>query len=297
MKAITGRSLRIYLADGTPSGIRHAELVNWTGQALVCPRRRISELSSWQESARPGIYFLSGRDPQTDRLLVYIGEAEHVAKRLKSHALEKDFWTTAILFSSKDDNLTKAHVKYLESRLLEIAGTAQRAKLVNRKPSSKPSLPRADQDAMEEFLDPLTLLMGALGYRFLEPVEGASHDHQQKRPETSTTMATELFFLRSEKKGVNASGYPTDDGFAVLQGSTGVLEAAGSADALRARDLAQLLNEGAIEKDGALFVVKRTIEVSSSSRAAMLLMGASTSGPRNWKRKDGRSLKDVEAGV
>jgi hypothetical protein len=53
-----GKSIRIYLADATVTGIRYAELVNWTGHAITCPRNRLSELKMWQEAAKPGVYFL-----------------------------------------------------------------------------------------------------------------------------------------------------------------------------------------------------------------------------------------------
>ena len=108
-----GKSIRIYLADGTVTGIRHAELVNWTGQAIACPRNRIGELSGWDESKRPGVYFLFGYDDVVGQPIAYIGEAENVLYRLQSHVMNKDFWNEVVFFTYKDKNLTKAHVKYL----------------------------------------------------------------------------------------------------------------------------------------------------------------------------------------
>jgi hypothetical protein len=160
-----GRSIRIYLADGSAAGIRHAEVVNWTGQAIVCPRTRVAELKGWEEAQRPGVYLLVGDDPEGTRPLVYIGEAEHVLDRLKQHVADekKDFWDQVVLFTSKDANLTKAHVKYLESRIVELVREIDRARLSNGNTPPRPSLPRADQDAMEEFLGPARLLLAALG--------------------------------------------------------------------------------------------------------------------------------------
>ncbi len=40
-----GTQLKIYLANGSVIGIRHAEIVNWTGQAIVIPRVHIKELN------------------------------------------------------------------------------------------------------------------------------------------------------------------------------------------------------------------------------------------------------------
>ena len=55
-----GRSIRIYLDDGSISGIKHAEIVNWTGQAISAPRTQIKSLTDWDESKKPGVYFLFG---------------------------------------------------------------------------------------------------------------------------------------------------------------------------------------------------------------------------------------------
>ena len=115
---VKGRQIKIYLADGTVSGFRHAEIMGWTGQALSVPRNRVKELADWEESQKPGVYFLFGVDADTGNDAVYIGEAEQVSNRIYQHLSGKDFWNEAICFTNKDENLTKAHVKYLESRLV-----------------------------------------------------------------------------------------------------------------------------------------------------------------------------------
>ncbi|WP_053084494.1 hypothetical protein [Catenovulum maritimum] len=79
---IKGRQIKIYLADGTVTGFRHAEIMGWTGQALSIPRNRVKELSDWEESHRPGVYFLFGVDAESGNSAVYIGEAEQVSSRI-----------------------------------------------------------------------------------------------------------------------------------------------------------------------------------------------------------------------
>ena len=147
-----GKNIRIYLSDGTVSGVRHAEIVNWTGQAISCPRNRINDLNDWPESKRPGVYFLFGTDNETTQQSVYIGEAENVYDRMLNHVANKEFWNEAIFFTNKDENLTKSHVKYLEAKLIELAGRANRYKLENGNSPSTPSIPKGDRDAMEEFI-------------------------------------------------------------------------------------------------------------------------------------------------
>ncbi|MFL9844498.1 GIY-YIG nuclease family protein [Flavobacterium rhizosphaerae] len=140
-----GKSIRIYLKDGTVFGIKQAEVVNHTIQSLSSPRKKISDLNILfqRELNKPGVYFLIGEDRGNNS--VYIGEAENVWERLKSHDTQKDFWNEVILFTSKDENLTKSHVKYLESRLISIAIDADRYKIKNSNSPNLSSLPLADK--------------------------------------------------------------------------------------------------------------------------------------------------------
>ena len=129
----TGRTVRLFLVDGVPTGLTTAEIMNWTGHVLVAPRSRVAEALKRDEASRTGVYFLVGADPaQPSRNRVYIGEGDSIADRIKNHIKDssKDFWSQACLVTSKDQNLTKAHVRYLESRLVEITKDADRASLV-----------------------------------------------------------------------------------------------------------------------------------------------------------------------
>ncbi len=121
-----GSSIRIFLTDGTVTGIKMAELVNKTIQSISCPRRRVGELSQLQESQKPGVYFLFGQDEETGDNKVYIGETENVYARLQNHVSNKEFWNEVIFFVSKDENLTKSHIRFLESRLVQIARSTKR---------------------------------------------------------------------------------------------------------------------------------------------------------------------------
>ena len=155
-----GRSIRIYLPDGSASGLRHVEIANWSGQAIACPRSRFSELASWEEAQRPGVYFLLEQHSTDDRNTVYIGESENVFRRLNEHDRKKEFWNEVIIFTSKDENLTKAHIKYLEARLVTLTNIADRYSLENGNTPPQSSLPRADKDAMEEFIYNSKMILG-----------------------------------------------------------------------------------------------------------------------------------------
>ncbi len=113
-------TLKLFLASGDPKRLRTAELSNWTGKAVAAPRVEFDKLVAREESKSAGVYFLTGVDPETNKDALYIGEAENIKDRIK-HYLSKDFWNHVSFFITKDENLTKAHVKYLEGRLIDIA--------------------------------------------------------------------------------------------------------------------------------------------------------------------------------
>lgn len=290
-----GRSIRIYLEGGEVSGIRHAELVNWTGQALLCPRNRVAELAKWDLAARrPGVYFLVGAEQLTTRD-VYVGESESVTERI-GQQLKEEFWQEAIIVTSKDENLTKSHVKYLESRLVQEASKAGRYKLRNGNLPTQSGLPRADRDAMEEFLLNLPLLLGVLGHRVLDPITVPSvAPDDASAPGIAPSPTVQLSFT---SKSVRATGTSTDEGFVVFKGSTAVVANASSLspgwtavkDELTANR--KLVPSSAA---GTLLDFTEDVLFGSSSAAASIICGYTISGPANWVDENGRTLKDIEA--
>lgn len=139
------KTIKIFLIDGEPNGLKTAELSNWVGQAVVIPRNKLKEIKERPECNKPAVYFLVGKESEEALLpTVYIGEAENLWNRLSTHDNSKDFWQTAVAFVSKDNNLTKAHVRYLESRCLTLAAHVKRFNLENNTDSTLPSLSRPD---------------------------------------------------------------------------------------------------------------------------------------------------------
>ena len=168
-----GRSIRIFLVDGVASGLRTAELGLSTIKALVVPRASLSAATKRMEAQRTGIYILIGPDSEKPGVLkVYFGEADTVVARLSAHDKDpdKDFWTEAVLFVSKDENLTKAHGRFLESRLIRLAKEAKRCTVTNgTEPPDQGRLPEADEVEMGEFIMQARLLLGTLGYDLFSP--------------------------------------------------------------------------------------------------------------------------------
>lgn len=296
---ILGKSIRIYLKDGSVTGIKLAEVVNLTIQALSSPRNKLSDLNEYFRSQvnTQGVYFLIGTDDETGKSKVYIGEAENVWDRLKNHAVNKDFWSEVILFTSKDDNITKSHIKYLESRLIEITKETERYLLDNSNKPSLSSLPLSDRDSMEEFIINIKLLIGVLGHKFLENQISHKKVLSTAKIETVEQNISDYNLDETELnlnvKGIIANAIQTDEGIVVLIGSDVSEKSSKNYGYKTLRD--ELIQDGTIQKsqnDKLVFAKKYLF--SSPSAAAAVIVGYSINGRRNWKDKNGRTLSEIE---
>ena len=276
-------TIKIFLVNGNPKRLRTAELSNWTGKAVAGPRSEFEGIITREESNSTGVYFLTGNDPSSGRPTVYIGEAESIKDRIKAH-LKKDFWNQIIYFISKDENLTKSHIRYLEGKLIEKAHSAGRAVVINEQ-SSGARLPESDREDMEVFLEKINQLLPVLGVEVLVPIAGNT--------ETDTVKET----LYCEIKGLKAVGYLSSSGFLVKKGSQAVLKERASAKKypwpLNMRQ--RFKDEGvlSVEKDHLLF--NRDVEFSSPSAAAAVVHGGHANGLIAWKNKTGKTLKEIES--
>jgi hypothetical protein len=282
MEHLTAATIRLFLPRGDAKSLRTAEISNWTGKAVAAPRTELDQLLAREELDKAGVYILIGSDPLTNAPRAYIGEAEIIRERLKQHKT-KEFWVSAIVFVSKDENLTKAHVRYLENRLLAEAVNVNRFTLEqNQAGGSK--LPESDREDMEVFLARIRQLLPVLGSDILSPIT----------QQTGPVQPGGVLFCRI--KEAEARGQRTADGFVVFHGSTAVLEPRPSAESypyvLTQRK--QLIDDHMlIEKDG-LLVFAKDVEFSSPSAAAAVIHGGSANGLIAWKTKDGKSLKQLD---
>ena len=276
-------TIKIFLVHGDPKRLRTAELSNWTGKAIAGPRSEFDSVIAREESWNTGVYFLTGYEPETGNSIVYIGEAESIRDRLKNH-LDKDYWNQVVFFISKDENLTKAHIRYLEGRLIELAKQAGRA-LIKNQQSSGARLPESDRADMEIFLEKVQQLLPVLGVEVLVPTKILVKEE------------TELDLLSCEIKGLKATGYLTPNGIVVLAGSQAVLEERPSSKKWPwAHNMRQnLIDDGALIAKVDHFVFCRDTEFSSPSAAAAVIHGGHTNGLLAWKNKDGKTLKELES--
>jgi hypothetical protein len=274
-------TIKMYLVHGDPKRLRTAELSNWTGKAVAGPRSEFEAILAREESIKSGIYLLTGIDPETGKAAIYIGEAENIRFRIKSH-MDKDFWNHAIFFVSKDENLTKAHIRYLEGRLIELARTAGRA-LVTNGQGSGAKLPESDSQDMEVFLEKMCQLLPVLGVELLVPVPDPAMEAKE--------------ILICEIKGHKARGYRTPNGFLVLKDSEAVgQERASSEKWPWPRNMRQALkSDGILSEVGDRLVFSKNYEFASPSAAASVVHGGHANGLTAWKTSDGKQLKELES--
>ena len=292
----TGKSIKLYLVDGTPQGILTAEFMNWTGHVLSGPRTLLPELLKRQEMSRTGIYFLTGSDPDNaGKQIIYIGESDNVGKRLFQHNKDesKDFWEKACIITSKDQNLTKAHIRYLESRLITISQNMARAKVHNNTaPLGDSFLPEADQADMEYFISQIRLILPVLGLEFLreKPRLNNNLDRSQSISENSESdNPSPIFIARSKKHDIVAEAQEIEGDFVILSGSEAVSEWIGKAEHSSYTSLYDsLFQEGRLmlndQKSKAIF--QEDISFKSPSAAAAVVFGRASNGRVEWKVKE-----------
>lgn len=278
-----GKSIELFLVNGTADSLIIAELSNWNGKAIKIPRIEISSCER-EDITQAGVYFLFCKeDDGSDS--VYIGEAENVKERLVQHLRdyqsEKEtyYWSTAVVFIGRD--LNKALIRYLENRFVEIARASKRYFVLTKNTYRNTVMKESQVAVMEEFVDNVKILINALGYKVLEPLV--------QNNSSNSTVDDEMLFISSGS--VNAKGRVTTEGFVVYEGST--LDSKGSVNSLSngMKNLRQKL----IESDKVQnHVIKESILFSSSSAAASFVLGYSVSGPQRWKTKDGKTLKELE---
>ncbi len=278
-------TIKLYLPFGDPRRLRTAEISNWSGKAIAAPRTDLDELLGRPELAQAGVYLLHGTDPETGRPAVYVGEAAALGDRLRQHR-DKDFWNQVAVFFSKDDNLTRAHIKFLEGRLIEQARSTGRAVVQNAMPSGA-KLPESDRADMEVFFAKIAQLLPVLGSDLLVPLD------------TGSANGAEEGVLTCEIRGLVARGKRTANGFLVFKGSQASEDERPSAAerhrwVLTLRE--QLVNEKSLVKSKGCMLFARDVEFASPSAAAGVVHGGGANGLISWKDSSGRTLREIEGG-
>ena len=270
--------------DSIPDGRMACELSNWSGKAYKIPRGMIKECSDRPELNSTGVYLLFGRDEEgTSKSVVYIGEAENIYKRLTQHLNQKDFWHEAVVFISKDDNLNKAHIKYLEHRMHAMACDANRFGITNSSVPTLSSISEPDMAEMEEFLDNATMMVSILGYKLFEKLrKGEEEDNKGYQ------------FHIHAARGADATGESTSEGFVVFKGAIVAKNHVNSCPTSILKLRQRLMDQNVIVEENGKLILASDHLFSSPSTAAGIVMGRSANGLIEWKTNDGKTLKAIE---
>lgn len=282
MPVSRGTTITNYLATGDPEGVIFAYMSNWTGQAIKIPRNLFAENKEIDELKRPGLYFLLGQDSNNpDDKMVYVGEANNLSERIIQHLRdsEKGFAETIVCFSSKDENLTVSHTKYLELKTIRHVNKSSDFRLTNRKDGSSVTLPKMVQDEMDTYFDNMKVILPTLGYSVLHQSKGA-------------VKKAELFSL--EVSGHKAVGALTSNGMDVQKGSDMSVTETNSLSGSYSNLRKTLREKGIVEERGSKLIFVQNYEFTSSSTAAAIILGYAVNGRVTWKDKSGRTLKEYE---
>jgi hypothetical protein len=296
MTRAIGRSLELYYIDGRADGMLTAELFNWTGHVMMAPRTQIAEALARPEASYAGVYLLIGEEEGEPR--AYVGEGEDISARIRSHDVRKEWWTSAVLITAAANKLNKAHVRYLEARLIAEARAIGRVPLDNSTNPVPAMLSEADVAKMEAFLENLFIVLPAVRVDMFI---------QRSRPSKADTAIAPLvaqaagdkegvrFVLRGGRHGLDATARLRDGEFVVEAGSLARASWVGVEYNSYAPLYAELERGGIIVPKGDHRVFATDYAFRSPSAAAAVVKGRSTNGATAWKEgQSGLTYKEWE---
>lgn len=286
-----GKKLTVYMIDGTAYGPRLSEIGNWVGKAIYSPRASVNKIMHRPEFENPGIYCLKG-DP-TDEAFdekIYIGEAENIKARLKQHLSDpnKDF-KELIFFVSKDELLTKTQIRYLESRLVQLALEAKTAQIDNGNSPGLPTLHEADISDMEYFLEQIKLILPVMGFNFLISSTVTAKDFQHSE---SKSEIHEKYFIKT--KTFKATMTETDQGYIVAKGSEAKKSLSNSCTETYRNMRRKLVETKVMVENGDKLIFVEDAVFNSPSAASNMILGRNSNGFSEWVSKDGLTFKEVQ---
>lgn len=276
-------NLNILLLDGKPTGTKMVEIGNHTIRSFVIPRSRLDKLTDREDLQQSGIYFLIGKQEETEEEAVYIGIATNLANRLVQHKKDKNksFWRVAIACTSRDDSLTASANNYLERKCYQLAKEAGRVDVQNVNKPVKSPISEIEKSEIDNYLKDIKTILAVFGFTFLEKATEASPENK------------EIYFCKGPD--ADAKGKLTDEGFVVFKDSLArIVHTKGSSEYLNNK-LEELLSQKIIEpvseKQGKFI---KDFVFSSPSAASSIVLGRSSNGWSQWEDKNGNTLNKNE---
>ena len=268
-----GKTVTTYLIDGDPKGTQYAFISNKICQMFVVPRSNLSYLNTQEKLQKPAFYILLGEDEST-KPQAYIGETENFKERVKDHDSKKAFWQKTLIFVSKDADMTKVDVQYIEYKAITEAKKANTFVLSDNKQIPKaPNLPEHQQDSMDEFFEDVKFLASFIGCNIFE---------------LSQPKEEHIFYTKG--RGCNAKGFYSSEGFTVLKGS---IVAPTMVPSFNWKEKRKKMLQDYTSNENEILVLTSDKTFSSPSTAADFCIGSSNNGWLVWKDKNGNTLDSV----
>lgn len=294
--SIRGKSINLFLMDGDANGRIKCTLANWTGVAYKIPRTELDKCKERDDLKQSGVYFLFGKSDETEKGVVYIGQAgarkngEGILNRLQDHKRnpEKDYWTEAIVFTTSNNSFGPTEISYLENRFCNLAIEANRYEVKNGNDPTSGNITEEKESEMEEFIDYAKVIMGTLGHKLFEPINKFTMTKSEESAVKDKNTA--CLYLERTIKGVGkveAKGTQTTEGFVVLRGShISLMDDDNIPSVIKERRKNAPVNEQGVLQEDMLF--------TSPSYAAVFVIGKIANGLTSWKTKNGQTLKSLE---
>lgn len=297
--ASRGKSINLFLMDGEINGRIKCTLANWTGVAYKIPRTELDKCNNREDLKQSGVYFLFGTDEETDKKVVYIGQAgirkngEGILNRLKEHKrnAKKEYWNEAIIFTTSNNTFGPTEISYLENRFTNLALEANRYEVQNGNDPNPGHLTEEKESEMEDYIDNAQIIMGTFGHKVFEPLAKKTGIKSVMSVNSDNATQNELlYFKRTSKKSkqtTEATGLQTAEGFVVLKGSMiEVIDSKAIPNSIKKLRKTASIDSNNILQEDQLF--------SSPSYAAAFVYGSSVNGLIYWKNAQGQTLKEIE---
>lgn len=274
-----GKTIQVFLTDGTPRGIKLAEITSNIEQAIFIPRNKINEASSRIEVSRPGLYFLFGESDKSSKPIAYIGQSRNSLNRIKTHDQKKDFWNYAVLIVSKTNSFTQTHIEYLEQLAISKAIESNRYNLENGVSPKQFKVPETlEADLLDNF-DTIKILLSTLGFTLFESIK-------------KETKGKNTFFCKG--KNALAEGEYQEDGFVVYKGSKANLTLTPTCNSSIKNLRSKLMEDKILIQKNNLLEFQEDYLFKSPSAAAAQVLARSANGWTEWKNKNGKTLDEVK---
>ncbi len=291
LDAPVGRTIQLYLVDGTPAGLRIATIHGWTGQVLVASQTAFRAMLRRSEADRTGVYVLFGPDLMgIGKVRAYIGEADIVSQRIAQSANQRDFWETALIVTTSDDALTKGDVRYLEARMIELAAQSGRVVLENgNAPSAdQKRLPESGKANMEAFLANLRVILPVIGLEMLRPAAT-----QVVANASAAVLKDEQRIEKFEiqhKSGISAEAIERDGEFIVLAGSQVLKDTGFVQQSYKSLKDSLILDRTIVPgpPDSSFWEFAQDYAFTSPSAAAAVVLDRNSNGRTEWRLKGSR---------